>query len=85
MRESARRATAFHEAGHIGIAWRSSLNLHKTTVIPGESLSGQAFNASPASVYLSRRESVTRKIIAVSRPHVEESQTSAQAYRLTPA
>jgi ATP-dependent Zn protease len=77
MRESARRATAFHEAGHTVITWRNGLNLHKTTIIPGESLSGQAFNASPASAYLSRRESVTRKIIAVSWPHVEKSQTSA--------
>jgi ATP-dependent Zn protease len=77
MRESARRATAFHEAGHTVITWRNGLNLHKTTIIPGEGLSGQALNVSPPSVYLSWREIVTRKIIAGSRPRVEESQTSA--------
>jgi hypothetical protein len=37
---NARRATAFHEAGHLVAAWRLGLRVHGATIKPGVDYAG---------------------------------------------
>jgi hypothetical protein len=47
MRESFRRATAYHEAGHAVIACRSRIKLRSVTIVPGNGYSGRVEHVSP--------------------------------------
>ncbi len=47
MRDSQRRATAYHEAGHAIAAWRLRLKVHSGTIVPAPDYSGQVKHESP--------------------------------------
>jgi hypothetical protein len=47
MKESARRATAFHEAGHAVAAWKLRIRLHGATIVPTLDATGQVEHANP--------------------------------------
>jgi hypothetical protein len=47
MRDSARRATAFHEAGHVVAQWRNGLKLKTATIVPTVDASGSAESENP--------------------------------------
>jgi hypothetical protein len=47
LTESARLATAYHEAGHAVIAWKSGIKVKSVTIVPGDGFDGQVDQASP--------------------------------------
>jgi ATP-dependent Zn protease len=52
MRESARRATAFHEAGHVVAAWCTGLKQKTATIVPTADAGGSAETRSVRGVTL---------------------------------
>jgi len=45
--ESALRATAFHEAGHVVAAWRRGLKVYGATIVPAPGIAGKVEHANP--------------------------------------
>jgi hypothetical protein len=47
IRQSAREATAYHEAGHMVAAWRLGMKIRSATIVPDESYSGKVEHDNP--------------------------------------
>jgi hypothetical protein len=40
MKQPAREATAYHEAGHMLAAWRTGIRIKRATIVPGKGFAG---------------------------------------------